>query len=112
MAAAEDDMLLAERFLKVQYLAADTNATSPFRDSVYIAFHGSWNSTNLVGYKVMRVPLQNGKVAGPAEDFATGWLQDNAGSTGRPAGIVEAADGSLLVSDDKGGFIYRIVYAP
>jgi glucose/arabinose dehydrogenase len=79
-----------------------------YRDSVYIAFHGSWNSTNLVGYKVMRVPLQDGKVAGPAEDFATGWLQDNTGSTGRPAGIVEAADGSLLVSDDKGGFVYRI----
>jgi glucose/arabinose dehydrogenase len=79
-----------------------------YRDSVYIAFHGSWNSTNLVGYKVMRVPLQDGKVAGPAEDFATGWLQDNSGSTGRPAGIVETADGALLVSDDKGGFIYRI----
>ncbi|HET7081800.1 MAG TPA: PQQ-dependent sugar dehydrogenase [Chloroflexia bacterium] len=78
-----------------------------YRDSVYIAFHGSWNSTNLVGYKVMRVPLRDGKVAGPAEDFATGWLQDS-GSTGRPAGIVEAADGALLVSDDKGGFIYRI----
>ncbi|HMA33625.1 MAG TPA: PQQ-dependent sugar dehydrogenase [Chloroflexia bacterium] len=83
-----------------------------YRDSLYIAFHGSWNSTRLVGYKVMRVPLAAGKVAGPAEDFATGWQVGNAGATGRPAGLAEGADGSLLVSDDKGGFIYRITASP
>ena len=81
-----------------------------YRDSVYIAFHGSWNSTHLVGYKVMRLPLKDGKPAGPAEDFITGWLHGDAGASGRPAGVVEAADGSLLVSDDKGGFIYRVSY--
>lgn len=81
-----------------------------YRDSLYVAFHGSWNSTALVGYKVMRVPLQQGRVTGAPEDFATGWIKDNTGATGRPAGIVEGADGSLLVSDDKGGFIYRITY--
>jgi glucose/arabinose dehydrogenase len=87
-----------------------TQFPAPYRDSLYVAFHGSWNSTRLVGYKVMRVPLQNGAVAGPAEDFATGWLQNAGGASGRPAGIAVAADGSLMVGDDKGGYIYRIRY--
>jgi len=82
-----------------------------YRDSLYVALHGSWNRTQLVGYKVMRVPLRAGVVAGPAEDFATGWLPSQAGAIGRPAGLAVGADGSLLVSDDKGGFIYRIRYA-
>ncbi len=81
-----------------------------YRDSLYIAFHGSWNSTHLVGYKVMRLPLQAGRMAGPAEDFVSGWLQSDLGASGRPVGLVFAPDGSLLVSDDKGGFIYRISY--
>ncbi|MGI8586730.1 MAG: PQQ-dependent sugar dehydrogenase [Chloroflexia bacterium] len=82
-----------------------------YRDSLYVAFHGSWNSTHLVGYKVMRVPLSNSQVSGPAEDFATGWQTGDLGAVGRPVGIVAAADGSLLVSDDKSGLIYRISYA-
>ena len=83
------------------------DVSAGYRDSVYIAFHGSWNSTNLVGYKVMRVPLRDGKVAGPPRILPPAGYRTMA-SAGRPAGIVEAADGSLLISDNKGGFIYRI----
>jgi len=75
---------------------------------LFIALHGSWNRSVPVGYKVMRVPLVDGHVAGPAEDFATGWLKPDGSSWGRPVGVTVAADGSLLVSDDKGGFVYRI----
>jgi glucose/arabinose dehydrogenase len=82
----------------------------PEYHSLYIALHGSWNRSSPVGYKVMRVPLENGRVAGPAEDFVTGWLKADESSSGRPAGVTVAADGSLLVSDDKGGYIYRVAW--
>jgi glucose/arabinose dehydrogenase len=81
-----------------------------YRDSLYIAFHGSWNRSIPTGYKVVRVPLNNGQVAGAAEDFLTGFLQDNGSVTGRPAGVVFAADGTLFVSDDAHGTIYHIWY--
>ncbi len=82
---------------------------APFNNSLYVAFHGSWNRSTKVGYKVMRVPLAGGAVAGAPEDFLTGFL---AGETaaGRPAGVTVAADGSLLVSDDKAGLIYRVAW--
>jgi glucose/arabinose dehydrogenase len=81
-----------------------------YRDSLYIAFHGSWNRTTPTGYKVVRVPLKDGKVAGPAEDFATGWLSGNKAVTGRPVGVTVAPDGSLFVSDDTFNVIYHIWY--
>ncbi|HET8845405.1 MAG TPA: PQQ-dependent sugar dehydrogenase [Ktedonobacteraceae bacterium] len=81
-----------------------------YQSSLYIAFHGSWNRSMPTGYKVVRVPLKDGKVAGPPEDFITGWLQDNGSSTGRPVGITFAPDGTLFVSDDTHGVIYHIWY--
>ena len=83
---------------------------APYNDSLYIALHGSWNSSRKVGYKVMRVPLKDGKVAGDAEDFMTGFLLPDDTVPGRPAGVTIAQDGSLLVSDDKGGYIYRVAW--
>jgi glucose/arabinose dehydrogenase len=81
-----------------------------YQNSLYIAFHGSWNRSVPTGYKVVRVPLKDGTVAGPAEDFATGWLKGNGSVTGRPAGVTVAADGSLFVSDDTYNVIYHIWY--
>jgi len=82
-----------------------------YRGDLFIALHGSWNRPEPVGYKVMRVPIEGGQVAGPAEDFATGWLADGR-VFGRPVGLAVGTDGALYVSDDRGGFIYRIAYAP
>jgi glucose/arabinose dehydrogenase len=74
-----------------------------------IAFHGSWNSSTKVGYAVWRLPW-DGEPAGDAEPFATGFLPAGGGDAlGRPAGLAVGADGALYVSDDKAGFIYRIV---
>jgi glucose/arabinose dehydrogenase len=81
-----------------------------YRDSLYIAFHGSWNRTTPTGYKVVRIPLKNGQVAGPAQDFITGWLDRNNNVNGRPAGVTFAPDGTLFVSDDRNGNIYHIWY--
>ncbi|HEV2653677.1 MAG TPA: hypothetical protein VGT82_01910, partial [Ktedonobacteraceae bacterium] len=80
------------------------------RNSLYIAFHGSWNRTIPTGYKVVRIPLKNGRVAGPAQDFITGWLGNNGNVSGRPAGVTFAPDGTLFVSDDRNGNIYHIWY--
>lgn len=79
-----------------------------YRDDLFVAFHGSWNRFPPTGYKVVRVPIENGQVAGEPEDFATGWLQDNGDNLGRPTDVAVAADGALLISDDKSGLIYRI----
>ncbi|MGB0389272.1 MAG: PQQ-dependent sugar dehydrogenase [Ardenticatenaceae bacterium] len=81
-----------------------------YQGDLFIAFHGSWNRNPPAGYKIVRLPIENGQVAGPLEDFATGWLLDNYDSTGRPVDVTVAADGALLLSDDKGGFIYRIAW--
>jgi glucose/arabinose dehydrogenase len=81
-----------------------------YQNSLYIAFHGSWNRSIPTGYKLVRVPLRDGKVAGPASDFATGWLQGNGSVTGRPVGVAVAPDGSLFVSDDTSSVIYHIWY--
>lgn len=88
----------------------DGSFPEQYRSSLFIAMHGSWNRSSKVGYKVMRVPLKEGRVAGDAVDFATGFLKDDGSVSGRPAGVAVAADGSLLVSDDKSGLIYRIAW--
>lgn len=79
-----------------------------YRGDLFVAFHGSWNRYPPTGYKVVRVPMAEGRVTGPVEDFAAGWLQPDGSNTGRPTDVVVAADGALLISDDAGGFIYRI----
>ncbi len=92
------------------YSPQATQFPSNYRDSLYIAFHGSWNRSTPTGYKVVRIPLKNGKIAGPAEDFITGWLMSNGNSTGRPTGVTFMPDGTLFISDDTHGVIYHIWY--
>lgn len=81
-----------------------------YQNSLYIAFHGSWNRSVATGYKIVRVPLKNGSVAGPAADFATGWLPASGPVTGRPVDVTVAPDGSLFVSDDTFNVVYHIWY--
>lgn len=88
-----------------------TRFPAAYQNSLYIAFHGSWNRTIPTGYKVIRIPLRNGQVAGPPQDFITGWLKSDKSVTGRPVGLAFAPDGSLFVSDDQMGTIYRVWYA-
>ena len=80
-----------------------------YRNQIFIAEHGSWNRSKKIGYRVMLVKL-NGNEAVSYETFAEGWLQGDAVS-GRPVDVLVMPDGSMLVSDDYGGVIYRIIYS-
>ena len=87
-----------------------TQFPEAYRNQILIAEHGSWNRSKKIGYRVSLVRMENGK--GVAyEPFATGWLQGET-SWGRPADVLVMPDGSLLVSDDYAGAIYRITYRP
>lgn len=82
-----------------------------YQGDMFVALHGSWNRSVPVGYKVGRVPMENGRPAGDLQDFATGWLDLEANAVyGRPVDVAVGPDGALYVSDDKGGYIYRIQY--
>ncbi|HLP51218.1 MAG TPA: sorbosone dehydrogenase family protein [Chitinophagales bacterium] len=79
-----------------------------YRKSIFIAEHGSWNSTSPVGYRVTMVSFK--KDGTPVyEPFAQGWLKDGK-AWGRPVDILQLKDGSLLVSDDFANAVYRITY--
>jgi glucose/arabinose dehydrogenase len=79
-----------------------------YRGQILIAEHGSWNRSNKIGYRVMRVRLEGGKAVS-YEPFATGWLQGEE-AWGRPVDVLVMPDGALLVSDDHAGAVYRIAY--
>ncbi len=87
-----------------------------YRNDAYVTMRGSWNRQQGYGYKVVRIKMNAaGAPEGGYEDFITGWHL-NKGSNqppqvfGRPIGIVNAPDGSLLISDDAGGAIWRVRY--
>lgn len=81
-----------------------------YRGAAFIAEHGSWNRSKKVGYRVMAVFIKGHKVLG-SEPFLTGLL-DGQRTLGRPVDVLVLKDGSVLVSDDANGAIYRITYAP
>jgi len=83
-----------------------------YRNGAFVGLHGSWNRAKPTGYKVVFVPFANGKPSGQPEDFVTGWLVGDtpAITWGRPVGVTVGRDGSLLVSDDGGGKIWRVKY--
>jgi glucose/arabinose dehydrogenase len=80
-----------------------------FPEGMVIGQHGSWNRSILSGYKVILVPFENGRPAGPPRDILTGFLAaDESASYGRPVGVAVGADGALLVADDVGDVIWRV----
>ncbi len=81
-----------------------------YRGGAFIGQRGSWNSSNLVGYKVVFVPFENGRPSGPPQDFLTGFIADakNSQVYGRPVGVSVLKDGSLLVADEPGGKVWRV----
>ena len=85
-----------------------TSFPAEYRNNIFIAEHGSWNRSKKSGYRVARVVVEGGRVT-KHEVFAEGWLQGES-VWGRPVDLEVMPDGSLLVSDDHAGVIYRIAY--
>lgn len=81
-----------------------------YRGGIFSVQHGSWNRTTPVGARVMFTTLKEDGTADKSEPFASGWLTPNGEYLGRPASVAQLNDGSLLVSDDTSGAIYRISY--
>jgi glucose/arabinose dehydrogenase len=93
-----------------------TQFPSEYQNSIFVAFHGSWNRSIPTGYKVVHVKLDDkGQPVGGAQDFITGWLAPGEMKKGRwmgrPVGIAFSDDGTMYLSDDSAGEIYRVSYA-
>lgn len=81
-----------------------------YKGDAFVALHGSWNRARRTGYKVVRLRFADGEPTGEYEDFLTGFVVDDKDVWGRPAGVAAAQDGSLLVSEDADGTVWRVSY--
>jgi len=83
-----------------------------YQGGAFLTFHGSWNRASRVGQSVAFIPFKSGKPSGPREDFLTGWMiaPESTKVWGRPVGVCEMTDGSLLVTDDGGKKIWHVTY--
>jgi glucose/arabinose dehydrogenase len=89
------------------------NFPEDMRGDGFVALRGSWNAGAPTGYKVVRVKFEKNRPSGGYENFLTGfWISglEKAEVIGRPAGLVFANDGALLIADDSGGVIWRVAY--
>jgi glucose/arabinose dehydrogenase len=93
--------------LGMAFLARASLLPAEYRGDLLVAYHGSWNRDTPTGAKVVRVRVSGGKPVA-VEDFVTGWQRANGSRWGRPVDVAVAADGSVLISDDAAGAIYRL----
>ncbi|HEX3496711.1 MAG TPA: PQQ-dependent sugar dehydrogenase [Methylocella sp.] len=87
-----------------------TRFPAKYRGGIFFAQHGSWNRSVPIGARVSFASLKPDGTGGKAEVFAEGWLNDKGSYDGRPVDVAELPDGSMLVSDDYAGALYRITY--
>jgi glucose/arabinose dehydrogenase len=108
---AVPDVLIQPHSAPLQ-LAVYTGSQFPaeYRNDIFVALHGSWNRAQRTGYKVIRVLLRDGQPTGEYEDFLTGFVTRDGNVWARPVGVAVAADGSLLVSEDGNGVVWRVSY--
>jgi glucose/arabinose dehydrogenase len=83
---------------------------SEYTGDAFVTLHGSWNRAKRTGYKVVRLLMKDGKPTGVYEDFLVGFVADDQSVWGRPVGVAVTSDGSLLVSDDGSGSVWRVSY--
>ena len=86
--------------------------SAKYNNSLFIAFHGSWNRTNPEGYKIVQVILNDKGEILSHQDFITGWLLPNGDKDGRPVDLEQSPQGDLYLSDDYRGVVYRITARP
>jgi len=81
-----------------------------YHHDAFAAEHGSWNRSRRTGYKVIRIPVRNGKATGEYEDFLVGFVTEKGDVWGRPVGVATAKDGALMVTDDGSGTVWRVAH--
>ena len=86
------------------------NFPADYRGDAFVTLHGSWNRAQRTGYKVIRLRMRDGQPTGEYEDFMTGLVANDSAVWGRPVGLTVLHDGSLLVSEDGNGTIFRITH--
>lgn len=89
--------------------ATGTQFPTDYQGGLFVVQHGSWNRQPPAEPKLLYVTFENGDPVA-VSDFATGWQSENGSRWGRPTGVIVAPDGSLIVSDDQAGVLYRISY--
>jgi glucose/arabinose dehydrogenase len=96
--------------LGLKFYTGDT-FPNKYKNNIFIAEHGSWNRSEKIGCRISFVKIENNADAVSYETFASGWLNKaQQKAWGRPVDVLLLPDGSMLVSDDKAGVIYRIHY--
>ena len=83
-----------------------------YQNGAFLALHGSWNRASRVGQSIAFIPFQGGKPSGPMREILTGWMlgPDKREVWGRPVGLLQLPDGSLLISEDGGNKVWRLSY--
>ncbi len=92
--------------------AERTALPAPFQRGMYVGLHGSWNRKPLSGYQVVFVAFDAGTPVGEPVELLSGFIDERGRAIGRPAGVAFDATGALLVADDVGNAIWRVVAAP
>ena len=88
---------------------SDARMPQAYASGAFIGQHGSWNRKELAGYNVVFVPFADGRPAGPPQPFLTGFLNQDGEAQGRPVGVALDGKGALLVADDVGNAVWRVL---
>jgi glucose/arabinose dehydrogenase len=105
------DVLLQAHSASLQMTFYDAAAfPSKYKQCAFASLHGSWNRGKRTGPKVIAVPLQDGVPTGEYEDFMTGFVVNDEAVWARPVGVAVAHDGSLFVSEDANGTVWRVAF--
>ncbi|GGF72958.1 sorbosone dehydrogenase [Paracoccus acridae] len=110
-AAIVPDYALGAHVAALGVAFSDPVMGEDFAEGVFVGMHGSWNRNPPVGYKVVFVPFRDGRPAGEAVDFMTGFLVDEDNTRGRPVGVTLDPRGALIVADDLSNTIWRVAPA-
>ena len=79
-----------------------------WKGDAFVALHGSWNRSTRTGYKIVRLPMRDGKATGDYQDFVVGFAAGDNDVWGRPVATAFLRDGSMIFTDDMGGLVWRV----
>ena len=103
------DILIQPHSASLQMMFYTSDQFPPeYKGNVFAALHGSWNRATRTGYKIVRGIVKDGIPTGEYEDFVVGFVVDDASVWGRPVGVAQLKDGSLIFSEDGNGTIWRV----